>query len=52
MLLNLLNFPAGILTVDRETEEDQAALESYPTPSVELKWIKEVSTSHSHRLVV
>ena len=43
MVLNLLNFPAGILTVDRETEEDQAALESYPTPCVELKWFKEVS---------
>ena len=42
MAMNLLNFPAGILMVDRETEEDQAALESYPTPCVELKWFKEV----------
>ncbi|KAF0297513.1 Fatty acid amide hydrolase 1 [Amphibalanus amphitrite] len=43
MLMNMLNFPAGILTVDRETEEDQAALEHYPTPSVELQWFKEAS---------
>ena len=42
MVMNLLNFPAGVLTVDRETEEDQAALENYPTPCVELKWFKEV----------
>ena len=41
-VMNLLNFPAGVLTVDRETEGDQAALESYPTPCVELQWIKEV----------
>ncbi|XP_043189293.1 fatty-acid amide hydrolase 1-like [Amphibalanus amphitrite] len=43
MLMNMLNFPAGILTVDRETEEDQAALEHYPTPSVELQWFKDAS---------
>ena len=42
MVMNLLNFTAGVLTVDREKEEDQAALESYPTPCVELQWIKEV----------
>ena len=45
MVMNLLNFTAGVLTVDRETEEDQAALESYPTPCVELQWIKEVRNS-------
>ena len=45
MVMNLLNFTAGVLTVDRETEEDQAALESYPTPCVELKWFKEVRDS-------
>ena len=45
MVMNLLNFTAGILTVDRETEEDQAALENYPTPCAELQWIKEVRSS-------
>ncbi|XP_037087897.1 LOW QUALITY PROTEIN: fatty-acid amide hydrolase 1-like [Pollicipes pollicipes] len=42
-IFNVLNFPAGVVNVGHETAEDQTALEEYPTPHVELRWVVEAT---------
>ncbi|KAG7173606.1 Fatty acid amide hydrolase 1-like [Homarus americanus] len=45
-LYNLCNFPAGVVPVTHETEEDQEKLEDYPTTDLMFQLVKE-SSGHS-----
>ncbi|XP_068223191.1 fatty-acid amide hydrolase 1-like [Palaemon carinicauda] len=43
-LYNLLDFPAGVVPVTRETEEDQVKLQHYPTNDLMFQLVKEAAT--------
>ncbi|XP_066986117.1 fatty acid amide hydrolase 1-like [Macrobrachium rosenbergii] len=43
-LYNLLDFPAGVVPVTRENEEDQVKLQHYPTNDLMFQLVKEATT--------